>query len=249
MSGRGVRSQARRGEAGYEAWSRDLDAFLESSARSRGLRSRGARAALAVGVAIALTLSFAIVAAPGARAYGAANWQAAFAGTITSPTSGNSGFWGWCDFAGGSGSPASSGNEADCQVSAYFGPSHALQGVDSIHGTAWDEELCTLQPCLTADDFFITAGTMTFSGPAASGLIAIGGPQLTGAGCTIAGNTVTCSLAIWSAIPPGCSPGSCLYNPDTGVPDVAGHYNENGLIPLFVPGGVGELQIQVTQVP
>ncbi|HEV2139342.1 MAG TPA: hypothetical protein VGR53_10930, partial [Nitrososphaerales archaeon] len=56
---------------------------------------------------------------PVTHAYGKANWQVGFAGTITVPGSGGFGFWGWCDFAGGTGSPATSGTDADCQVSTY----------------------------------------------------------------------------------------------------------------------------------
>src|SRR6266571_2186783 len=61
---------------------------------------------------------------PMVHAYGAANWQVGFAGTFVTPGSGSGGFWGWCDFAGGTGSPAASGTDADCQTSVYFGPTH-----------------------------------------------------------------------------------------------------------------------------
>ena len=51
-------------------------------------------------VAISLLSAFAIV--PVSHAYGAANWQAGFAGTgVLKGTGQQFGFWGWCDFAGG----------------------------------------------------------------------------------------------------------------------------------------------------
>jgi hypothetical protein len=180
---------------------------------------------------------------PLAHAYGAANWQVGFSGTFVTPGSGSSGFWGWCDFAGGTGSPATSGTDADCQLSQYFGPGHIIQVEESIAGTAWGEGPCHFPPCVTPTDFYITSGTMTMVGPTAAQIIAIAGPQLLSVGCTINGSTVTCPLSIWSILPPGCSPGNCIYSPDTGIPTKAGHYNLNSVI-----GGVGELQVQVVQL-
>ena len=81
------------------------------------------RPALAVGSAAILSASLLVAAAPVA-AYGAANWQVAFSGTGTQPTLDGFGFWGWCDFAGGtsfdSQGHATSGTAGDCQVSEYF---------------------------------------------------------------------------------------------------------------------------------
>ncbi len=114
-------------------------------------------------------------------------------------------------------------------------------------GTAWDEETCTLFPCLTATDFFITSGTMTISGPAGGMIIDIAGPPLVSAGCSITGSTITCPLSVWEVVPPGCTPGfNCIYSPDTGIPTTAGHYNQNSLVELF--GFKGEFQIQVNQL-
>lgn len=171
---------------------------------------------------------------PLAHAYGPANWQAAFSGTFVNPGSGNSGFWGWCDFAGGTGSPATSGSAADCEVSQYFGPSHGFQVVVSIQGTAWDEETCTFRPCLTTSDFFITAGAVTLAGPFAV-QITSSGPPPPGSGCTVKGTTATCPIPFLEAVG--------FYNPDTGVPTVSGHYNLNSFL-----NHSGEFQIQVVQL-
>ncbi|HEV2139317.1 MAG TPA: hypothetical protein VGR53_10800, partial [Nitrososphaerales archaeon] len=181
------------------------------------------------------------------------NWQVGFAGTITVPGSGGFGFWGWCDFAGGTGSPATSGTDADCQVSTYFHSSSGnFQVKESIMGTAWGEGPCTLPPCLTSTDFYITDGTMTLTGPAAGQIIAIAGPLLVSAGCTITGSTITCPLSVWEVVPPGCIPGgsptlpACIYAPDTGIPTTPGHYNANSLVSFF--GAKGEFQVQVNQL-
>jgi hypothetical protein len=172
---------------------------------------------------------------PSVHAYGPANWQVGFAGTFTTPGSGNSGFWGWCAFAGGTGSPATSGTDADCQISEYFGPSHSFQVRESISGTAWTEGPCTLPPCVTASDFYITDGTMTLTGPTIEQGIHSGQAQQLPPSCTISGMTITCPLSVWESLG--------VYSPDTGIPAKAGHYNLNSLI-----GQVGELQAQVIQL-
>jgi hypothetical protein len=63
-------------------------------------------------------VSLSIAAASPALAYGSANWQITFA--ATGP---GFGFWGWCDFAGGttfSSGLATSGTTGDCQFAEYF---------------------------------------------------------------------------------------------------------------------------------
>lgn len=190
-----------------------------------------------------------------------ANWQTAFSGTFNSQRlgadGGTAGFWGWCSFSGGTGEPATSGTDANCEVSVYM---HAETGNQQLHmkitGTAWDQELSHMPPPpgsgLTPNDFFITAGSMTITGPSAADIIDIAAPQLSAAGCTVSGQTVACSIAIWSVVPPGCTPGvSCLYNPDTGIPAAPGHYSIDQIadivgIPL-VPAS--HINIQVNQLP
>src|SRR5215469_6524821 len=77
-------------------------------------RIRTAVVACAAGAV--LTAAIAGTATP-AMAYGKANWQTTFAATATSPSTGNAtGFWGWCDFAGG----VASGTSGDCQIATYF---------------------------------------------------------------------------------------------------------------------------------
>jgi hypothetical protein len=202
-----------------------------------------------IGIATALSVSFLLALtlfSPLARshAYGAANFKATFAGTFTLPGSGNNGFWGWCDFGGGTGSPATSGTDADCKISQYFGPSHSFQVVESVQGTAWGVGPCTIQPCLpltssTPTDFYITAGTVTFAGPFAVQLTS-SGPPPPGSGCTVSGTTATCPIAFLEAVG--------FYTPDTGITTVPGHYNLNAFIPLAFSGAVGEFQEQVVQV-
>jgi hypothetical protein len=187
-------------------------------------------------VAITLLSSFAII--PAVNAYGKANWQTAFAGTFITPGQGSSGFWGWCDFGGGTGSPATSGTDSDCQVATYThvpGNPSNFQVHESISGTAWDEEPCTFPPCLTTNDFFITAGTMTISGPTVVQALKAGVGGTLPPSCKISGSTVTCSLSDWELLG--------IYNPDTGVPTAAGHFNLNAFL-----GQPGEFQIQVNQL-
>src|SRR5260370_13334094 len=69
-----------------------------------------------LGLAVAALLG--VMAAAPAAAYGQANWQVAFSGTGP-----GFGFWGWCDFAGGttfSNGLATSGTTGDCQFAEYF---------------------------------------------------------------------------------------------------------------------------------
>ena len=198
---------------------------------------------------ISLVAIAALSSAPLAHAYGAANWQVGFAGTGNLPGSGGFGFWGWCTFAGG----VTSGNDADCQISTYFHSNPGgINGKFSIQGTGWDMQPSTFPPIpgVPTDDFFVTAGTETISGPFGALLISIAGPPLLAAGCTITGNSVTCPLSLWEVLPPGCSSTNpCIYSPDTGIPAAPGHYNLNSaFIAMGPPGAVGELQIQVTQL-
>ncbi len=191
-------------------------------------------------IALALIASFAFI--PFASAYGTANWQVGFAGTGVLAGSGQQfGFWGWCAFAGGTasspGAPVASGTDADCKVDNYFltNTGQRLQFQQSIQGTAWDEKTCTFPPCLTANDFFITAGTVTLSGPLVLLLEKSGPPPPV---CTTTGTVVTCPIPFLESIG--------FYNPDTGIPAAAGHYNLNSLLPSF--GLVGQFQVQVDQL-
>jgi hypothetical protein len=177
---------------------------------------------------------------PLAHAYGSANFQAGFAGTGVLKGNGQQfGFWGWCDFAGGTGSPATAGNEADCVSNNYFQtPGGRLQVQISVQGTAWDEEACSFPPCATGDDFFITAGTVTLSGPFVLVLEQSGPPPPV---CTAAGTVVTCPISFLESVG--------FYNPDTGIPTVPGHY---ALLPAFGIFGssvfVGQFQLDLIQL-
>jgi hypothetical protein len=184
---------------------------------------------------VLLVILAAPILAPSAHAYGRANWQAAFAGTFVIPGSGNFGFWGWCALAGGTGSPATSGTDADCEISQYFGTGHSFQVLESISGTAWSEGPCTFPPCATVNDFYITAGTMTLNGPTVVQGVQSGMAQQLPPSCTVSGMTITCPIPVWEFLG--------VYNPDTGIPVVAGHYNLNSFF-----GHGGELQVQVVQL-
>jgi hypothetical protein len=72
-----------------------------------------------------------------------------------------------------------------------------------------------------AQDFFITAGTVTLSGPSIAQAVKAGviptGPGL----CTVAGSTATCPIWVLEA--------AGIYGPDTGIPAAAGHYALRGI--------------------
>lgn len=74
---------------------------------------------------VVLIVAAAIGAVTGASAHaaGPANWQMAFSGTGSAPGLGNLGFWGWCDFAGGTafnGRLAVAGTSGDCDYAVYI---------------------------------------------------------------------------------------------------------------------------------
>jgi hypothetical protein len=203
----------------------------------------GIRRLLVVGSGLALTIALTVAAAGPAGAYGKANWQVAFSGNSnnTSGGGGSSGFWGWCDFAGG----VTSGTDADCSVNNYFfsggGASTGFLVSERIHGTSWDMEPTLFNPPpLPPNDFFITDGTVTLTGPTVIKAVAAGMVPPT---CTLTGSTVTCSIPVLEA--------AGIYAPDTGVPAVAGHYSLAKILAMFgqkAPPGT-HINIQVTQIP
>ncbi len=174
------------------------------------------------GLALLMMVALAVVVAPGARAYGRANWQAAFAGTTVVPGAligfpgvgaVSSGFWGWCDFAG-----VSSGAAGDCEVSNYFhfsAPSLGLISITctvSLDITSWNVQQSPAPPAGTGlRDFFIISGTVNVN------------PQ-----------SSVC-LAIFATPPVG----------DTFIPAAPIHFNTNQAM-FTLPG---QFQVTVTQVP
>ncbi len=120
-------------------------------------RIRTALAACAAGTVIAATLAVVATATP-AMAYGKANWQTTFAATANSPGTGYStGFWGWCDLAGG----VTTGNSGDCQIATYV---HMAAGSgftchESLDLTGWT----------TASGTFVISGTATVTPVALTG--------------------------------------------------------------------------------
>lgn len=184
---------------------------------------------------------------PFAHAYGPAQWQVTFSGTFTNSTAHTTGgFWGWCEFAG-SAADGQSGTSADCQVTTYFfngaGASTGNLMHQSISGTAWIIKPSTMPPPpgLPANDFFITDGSMSITGPFVVKFIS----QLPGPvppGCSLTGQKATCPLAFWESVG--------LYNPDTMVPAAPGHYSFANLLEAVgveVPPGT-HINIQVNQL-
>jgi len=202
---------------------------------------------LRFGVALFLPIATVAVLSTSASAYGVANWQAAFSGNFNNTPQGSTGFWGWCEFAGG----VSAGNEADCSASFYFfpsGSSGASNGVlisQRISGTAWDMEASAMPPPpgsgLPADDFFITAGTFTLTGPFVGSLIRSGSPPPPG--CTVTGSTATCTIS-------PLLEKAGIYMADTGIPAGAGHFSLAEVFEILgipVPPG-NHIDVQVTQI-
>ncbi len=206
------------------------------------------RGVFVCGLALVITLATAIVVAPRARAYGTSNWQVAFSGNFNNKSAGgnNTGFWGWCAFIG-----VSSGAEADCQFTEYiFNATGANSGAlftFKIKGTAWDMEPplvpapFPLPPGFPTKDFFITAGTVTLTGPTIAQIIA-SGPPPPGSECTATGSTAMCPIPVLEAVG--------LYSPDTGIPAGPGHFSLKSIFEFLgvpVPPGA-HVDIQVTKV-
>ena len=179
-----------------------------------------------------------------AHAYGPAQWQATFSGNFTNPTTGQrGGFWGWCDFAG-SASDGLSGTSADCQLSVYMfnggGASNGGLFHADIQGNSWNVQPSTMGGP-PANDFFVTSGTATVTGPLVVTVLKSGGPVPPG--CTVSGDTATCPLSFWSAIG--------LISPDTGIPAVPGHFSlakALEMLGLELPPG-SHVNVQVTRIP
>jgi len=187
-----------------------------------------------VGLTVAALLG--VLAATPTLAYGNSDqWQAGFAGTFVSKSTGASGFWGWCAFGGSSGSTAigTTGSTADCQVENYFFTTQLGAPLNPFHftvdGTGWVIGTGSTGVPQGVPSFFITSGTLKVSGPGASILHQLFGVPV--------GVPFPSSLACG----PGTTAEALVGTPcDTGVPAVAGHFGFAG------PGA--EIQIQVTKV-
>src|SRR5215470_944263 len=119
-------------------------------------RIRTAVVACAAGAVLTAAIAVVATATP-AMAYGKANWQTTFAATATSPSTGDAtGFWGWCDLAGG----VTSGTSGDCQIATYFHTTTGTGGYtchENLDLTAWTTEL-TPPP---VGEAFCISGTAT----------------------------------------------------------------------------------------
>lgn len=201
------------------------------------------RRRLTLGISLLLPIGMIFVLSTSATAYGPANWQAAFSGNFNSAMAGGGGvgFWGWCEFAGG----VRSGDDADCSTPFYLHPpgnaSSGMLVMSRIHGSAWDTEPPTF-PSLApgVNDFFITAGTVTLTGPTIGQALAAG---FFPPSCTVNGSTATCPIPVLEA--------AGIFSPDTGIPAQAGHFSLSSLAEMLgftVPPGT-HINIQVTQIP
>ena len=187
--------------------------------------------------------------APVSYAYGHENYQATFSGNCNNTTlcNGHFGFWGWCSFGPWTGTLATSGSDADCQYSFYSHSQIPAFNSPTVHtsvmGTAWDVEQSAFGPFM---DFFVTAGSVTFSGPTVVQALAAGfGAVLISAGCTISGQTVTCPIPV--------AEGFGIYNPDTGIIFQLGHSQLQDCSAFFGPSAAGitgcHYDQQVNQIP
>jgi len=183
-----------------------------------------------VGLTVAAMLG--VLAAAPALAYGSSDqWQAGFAGTFVSKSTGAQGFWGWCAFGGSSGSAAigTTGTTADCQIENYFGTTSLGQPLNPFHftvdGTGWVIGTGSHQVPPGVPSFFITSGNLEVSGP----------------GAQLLGVPVGVPFASSLACGPGTTAAELIGTPcDTGIPAVAGHFS------FMAPGA--KVQIQVTHL-
>lgn len=181
---------------------------------SAHLRRATALAAVLVCVALAATASPAL-------GYGKATWQTALTGTFVFPTSGvGLGFWGWCDFGGGT---QTAGTDADCQLAEYL---HLPSGSGwtcqlSVDGTSWYANQTTgtfhmdgslaVHGHLTPDQADVCVGFYVF------------------------GDTIPYS-------------GRSFTDVETFIPSAAGHYAIPPSV-IFGPGVVGEFNFTVALNP
>ena len=161
--------------------------------------------------------------APGASAYGKANWQAALTGTFNVPATGVSeGFWGWCDFAGG----VLSGTNADCQLAEYFHPPAGSGWTCqlSIDGGWYQQDTGNGNTFHISGDAVVHGHLSQVERDECVGFFVTGDPTVNYQGTSFTGV-------------------------DTFIPAAAGHYDLGFLVPFFFPGAVGEFNFTVKQIP
>ncbi len=214
---------------------------------------------LATFTSILMILSIVSFAHP-AHAYGPSQWQIGFSGNFhVIGQSINTGFWGWCAFAG-SDAAGTTGTMGDCQSTNYFGktvgalnsPFHASFDGPWMIGTG--SAFCgppstpPTTPC-----FFFTpnvGGTVELTGP---------GAALIGAPTGVPGplNSTPGGICAQILKPDGnpvypSPPFSPLAGTpcDLGFPAMAGHLQFIGTFPG--PGGTTisvNVEVQITQLP
>jgi hypothetical protein len=201
-------------------------------------------------LAFVVPITTVLVLSASASAYGPSSWQAAFSGNCNNPdpsvcfatlpngiqVPATGGFWGWCEF--GANTSPTSGTDADCEAAFYQRSPNPLANMpenhQSVRGTAWTEAppiFGSPPPGFPPTDFWITAGTATFTGP-----LVVKTPSAP-PGCTVQGQTATCQISVLGPL-------------DTGIPTAPGHYSLAAVFKMLgisVPSGV-HIDLQVTQI-
>ena len=188
------------------------------------MRFRLNRLRTIAGIAV-LAGALACMFATSALGYGKATYQTALNGTFVWPGSGvQLGFWGWCDFGGGT---LTSGSSADCQLAEE---NHLPAD------TGWTCQL-SIDGSWTQGPEDFDPSSITFH---MTGSLVVHGHLTPEQADECVGFFVTGSVTPYSA--------RTFTNVDTFIPVVPGHYS----IPpsaLFGPGVVGEFHFTVKQIP
>ena len=178
-----------------------------------------------VAFAVALVCAVACITATTAFGYGKATYQTALNGTFVFPGTGLAlGFWGWCDFGGGT---LTAGTSADCQVAEeYHLPA----------GTGWT--------CQVSVDGGWTQGPEDFDPTSIT--FHITGSIVVHGHLTQAQADECVGFYVYGAPTP--YPGRTLSNVDTFIPAFPGRYSIPPSL-LFGPDVVGEFHFTVMQNP
>ena len=178
-----------------------------------------------VALVAALVTAVGCISATTASGYGKATYQTALNGTFVFPGTGvGLGFWGWCDFGGGT---LTAGTSADCQVAEEY---HLRAGTGwtcqvSLDGS-WTQGPEDFDP--TSITFHITGSILVHGHLTQEQADECVGFYVYGAVIPYSGRTIT--------------------NVDTFIPVIPGHYSIPPSL-LFGPDVVGEFQFTVKQNP
>ncbi len=210
---------------------------------------------LATFTSILMILSIISFAHP-AHAYGPSQWQIGFSGNFhVIGQSINSGFWGWCAFAG-SDAVGTAGTAGDCQSTNYFGKTFAALNSPfhaSFDGPWMIKTGSAFGGSPTTPSFFFTpdaGGTVELTGPGAA---LIGAPTGVPVPLNSTPGSICAQILKADGTPVFPSP---PFSPlagtpcDVGFPAMAGHFQFIGTFPG--PGGITisvNVEVQITQIP